>query len=208
MTKKNDVASERLRSFVERIESLEEEKQAIQADIREVKSEAKAVGFDVKTINKILRERRLTTAQIAEEQALLDIYRASLGMLHDTPLGSAARERLEKRPDDKKPGKKPGKKPAATPPPPKLEEPYGSATIEQARDFGRKAAETGQPVTDNPFPANDKRRAAWDEAWCAATGSDGMEIPKAWQRKKPENEKKDPSEKPDKKDDGKKGGKK
>jgi uncharacterized protein (UPF0335 family) len=55
-------------------------------------------------------------------------------------------------------------------------------TIDDAREMGRVAAQTGKPVTDNPFPARDPRRAAFDEEWCKAAGSDGMEIPEAWRR--------------------------
>jgi hypothetical protein len=46
--------------------------------------------------------------------------------------------------------------------------------------MGGEAAAAGKSVTANPFPARDVRRAAWDEAWCAALGSDGMDIPEAW----------------------------
>lgn len=194
-----DLVGARLLSFVERIERLEEEKKALQEDIKEVKSEAKGVGFDMKTLNKILRERQMSAEQISEEQALLDLYRAALGMLHDTPLGSAARKRFvpEDQPSEK--SNKPKPKPV------QLEEPYLSADIDKARELGKEDAQKGKLVTDNPYPADDKRRAAWDEAWCAASGSDGMDIPDAWRRKKPA--KKDEGEtKPEPKDN--KGGKK
>lgn len=170
-------SGERLRSFVERIERLETEKAGIQSDIAEIKTEAKHAGFDIKTINKILKERKLTPQQIEEEQALLDIYRATLGMLHDTPLGEAARRRLGGKPPECAPDN-PGNERFDAPE-------IDTRSIEEARDEGREAAEQGIPVTDNPFPARDPRRAAWDEAWCAAAGSDGMEIPEAFRRTKP-----------------------
>lgn len=180
MPKKNDVVGARLLSYVERIERLEAEKKALSEDISAVKSEAKGSGFDVPTINRIIKIRKLTTAERQEQDALLDIYMAALGMLGDTPLGEAAIRRLSGKsppaPDDQ---------PEPTPPPAALQEPFLSATVEDARKFGANAAADGNPVTDNPFPARDPRRAAWDEAWCAATGSDGMEIPEAWRRKKP-----------------------
>jgi len=59
--------------------------------------------------------------------------------------------------------------------------------------MGTQAARENQPITSNPFTARDPRRAAFDEAWCAASGSDGMDIPESWRRtskKKPANEKK------------------
>ena len=51
--------------------------------------------------------------------------------------------------------------------------------------MGAEAAADGRPVTANPFPARDPRRAAWDEGWCKADGSDGMDIPEAWRRSRP-----------------------
>lgn len=186
--KPDATVGQRLKSFIERIERLEEEKKALMNDIKEIKSEAKSVGFDVKTINKILRERQLPADRLAEEQALLDIYRAALGMLHDTPLGQAARKRFEPEPSGhiEQQSKQIPKKPS-------LEEPYKSASIEQARELGQADAKAGKAITYNPYDANDKRRAAWDEAWCAANGSDGMDIPDAWKRKKP-GKKEDPKE--------------
>lgn len=187
----------RLLSFIERIERLEEEKAVLAADIKEVKSEAKGVGFDVKTINTIIKERAMTAEARAEEQALLDLYRGALGMLHDTPLGTAARKRFEPPPQPGVP-----ETPATPKPKPsKLEAPYKDATIVGARELGERDAKDGKPVTFNPYAADDPRRAGWDEAWCAANGSDGMDIPDAWRRKKPA--------KPDDKDEkDPKGGKK
>ena len=74
------VAAERLRGFVQRIERLEEEKAALAADIREVYAEAKGNGFDIKTLRAIVRLRRLDTTDRAEQEALLDLYKAALGM--------------------------------------------------------------------------------------------------------------------------------
>ncbi len=186
------VASERLRAFIERIERLEEEKQNLQSDIRLIKSEAKSVGFDVKTINKIIAERKKSSAQVEEEQALLDIYRAALGMLQGTPLGEAAIKRLSPEEDQKENSDKKS---------PSME--ISTGDIETARNAGSKAAADGKPVTDNPYPARDPRRAAWDEAWCAAIGSDGMEIPTALQRKKPhDKDKKSPEQNPDNENSG------
>ena len=74
------VAADRLRSFVERIERLEEEKAALAADIREVYSEAKGAGFDVKTLRQVVRLRKLDQADRREQEELLTVYMSALGM--------------------------------------------------------------------------------------------------------------------------------
>ena len=71
----------RLKSFVERVEKLEEERRAIGGDIKDVYSEAKGVGYDVKTIRKIVMLRRMDAADRAEEETLLDVYKHALGMV-------------------------------------------------------------------------------------------------------------------------------
>ena len=84
------VAADELRQFVERIERLEEEKQGIASDIKDVKAEAKGRGFDVKAITEIIRLRKQDAAERQEREAILEIYMDALGMLADTPLGAAA----------------------------------------------------------------------------------------------------------------------
>jgi len=74
------IAAERLRSFIERIERLEEEKAALGADIREVYSEAKSVGFDSKIIRQVVRLRKLDGSDRREQEELLDLYKTALGM--------------------------------------------------------------------------------------------------------------------------------
>lgn len=78
MAEVGGIAADRLRSFVERIERLEEEKAALTADIRDVYAEAKAAGFDVKTMRQIVRLRKLDQSDRDEQQALLDLYRQVL----------------------------------------------------------------------------------------------------------------------------------
>ena len=80
MTQKGGIAGERLKSFVERIERLEEEKAALAADIREVYGEAKSVGFDIKIVRQIIRLRKLDHADRQEQEELLDIYMRALDM--------------------------------------------------------------------------------------------------------------------------------
>jgi uncharacterized protein (UPF0335 family) len=74
------VAGENLRSYIERIERLEEEKAALAEDIREVYSEAKGAGFDAKIMRQIVRLRKLDSADRQEQEALLETYLAALGM--------------------------------------------------------------------------------------------------------------------------------
>jgi uncharacterized protein (UPF0335 family) len=77
---KSGFAKEHLKSFIERIERLEEEKAALAADIREVYSEAKGTGFDVKIMRQVVRLRKLDTADRQEQDAILDLYLSALGM--------------------------------------------------------------------------------------------------------------------------------
>lgn len=73
-------AKDQLRSLIERIERLEEEKAALSADVREVYSEAKGFGFDTKIIRQVVRLRKLDRADRQEQEAILDLYLAALGM--------------------------------------------------------------------------------------------------------------------------------
>ena len=75
------IAGAQLRSFIEGIERLEEERRSIGGDIKEVCAEAKGTGFDVKIMRQIVKERRLDKDDLAEQEALLDTYRRALGML-------------------------------------------------------------------------------------------------------------------------------
>ena len=90
---KTTFAHGQLKSLVERIERLEEEKNTLSADIKEVYAEAKANGFDTKILRKVIALRKKETAVREEEQSMLEVYMAALGMLADTPLGKAALER-------------------------------------------------------------------------------------------------------------------
>tara|TARA_R110002020_G_scaffold266483_35_gene481521 strand:+ start:5960 stop:6304 length:345 start_codon:yes stop_codon:yes gene_type:complete len=80
MTRAGGVAGDQLRAFVERIERLEEEKQTIVDDIKDVYAEAKANGFDTKIIRQIVRLRKMDAAERQEQEALLDLYMHALGM--------------------------------------------------------------------------------------------------------------------------------
>jgi uncharacterized protein (UPF0335 family) len=80
-TKAAPVSAERLKSFIERIEKLEEERSSIAGDIRDVYSEAKGVGYDVKTMRKLISLRKMDAADRSEEDTLLDTYKHALGMV-------------------------------------------------------------------------------------------------------------------------------
>lgn len=74
------IAAEALRQFIERIERLEEEKQALQADIKDVYTQAKSQGFDTKIIRQIIRLRKMEEQEREEIEQLLDLYKAAIGM--------------------------------------------------------------------------------------------------------------------------------
>ena len=84
------IAAPELKAFVERIEKLEEEKKALADDVKSVYGEAKARGFDTKTIRKIIALRRIEPAERAEAEALLEIDLHALGMLPDSDDAQAA----------------------------------------------------------------------------------------------------------------------
>ncbi len=75
-----EISGNRLKSFIERIERLEEEKKAMAEDIRDVYSEAKSTGFEPKIMRKIVSLRKANLEKRREEQELLDLYMAAMGM--------------------------------------------------------------------------------------------------------------------------------
>jgi uncharacterized protein (UPF0335 family) len=87
------IAGEQLRSFIERIERLEEEKRTLSADIKDVYAEAKGNGFDTAIMRQIIRIRRMDQDDVDEQETLLDIYKRALGMLPD--MEPAAKEAAE-----------------------------------------------------------------------------------------------------------------
>jgi len=80
MAEPGGVAAGQLRSFVERIERLEEEKKTISDDIKDVFGEAKANGFDTKILRQVIRLRKQDASERQEQEALLDLYMHALGM--------------------------------------------------------------------------------------------------------------------------------
>ena len=82
--------AKRLQSYVLRVERLETEKAERTVDISEVYKEASSAGYDAKTIRRLVRERKKDPAKLANEEALLDVYRRALEGIADLPLGIAA----------------------------------------------------------------------------------------------------------------------
>ena len=74
------IAADRLKSFIERIERLEEEKGAISGDIKEVYSEAKSAGFETKIMRMLVRLRKMDAQERNEQDQLLDVYKQAVGL--------------------------------------------------------------------------------------------------------------------------------
>lgn len=81
MTKFGGIAADQLRSIIERIEKLEEEKAAIGADIREVYAEAKGNGYDAKALRQVIKLRKMEMAERQEQELVLETYLRALGMM-------------------------------------------------------------------------------------------------------------------------------
>lgn len=91
--KLGDNAAPQLKSYLDRVETLEEQKKVIADDIKDVFLEAKGNGFDVKALKAIIRERKQDKDKLAEHEAIVETYKVALGMLSDLPLGQAAMRR-------------------------------------------------------------------------------------------------------------------
>ncbi len=83
MTRFGGVSAEQLRQYIERIERLEEEKKALADHTKDVFSEAKANGYDVKAMRQIIKLRKMDQSDREEEEYVLDTYKAALGMIPD-----------------------------------------------------------------------------------------------------------------------------
>lgn len=82
MTKPN-FAKDQLKSLIERVERLEEDKRTIADDIKEVYAEAKSTGFDTKIMRQVVRLRKMEDHERQEREALLDLYQSALGMINE-----------------------------------------------------------------------------------------------------------------------------
>ena len=190
--KRDESARARLVHHVQELERLEDEKRAAAKALQDAFKVAAAAGFDTVTLKAVLKLRKLTPPQRKEHRALVAIYMASLGMLDGDALTDDARRRLDPQPSPPTPTARPERddddeepsppEAAASPSPGQQVLPLKDP--EEARQEGRDAAAAGKRVYDNPYPAGDPCRAAWDEGWCEASGSHGMDTPSAFQRRK------------------------
>jgi uncharacterized protein (UPF0335 family) len=80
VAKVGGIATDRLRSLVERIERMNAERKALGSDIKDIYAEAKSAGFDVKVLRQLIRVRKQDAAEVEEAGTLLDVYRRALGM--------------------------------------------------------------------------------------------------------------------------------
>lgn len=203
-------AREKLVYHIQELERLEVVK-AMAADALKAGFDAAEMdGFERQVLRAVLKLRKLTPYERRERRALEAIYLAALGMLDGDALPDEARRRLDE-PDKGQPsegaspqappptaGKSQGSDPPQAPdPPPPPQMTLELKDPEEARQEGRDAAAEGKRIYDNPYPAGDPCRAAWDEGWCEKRKSHGMETPAAYQRRSKPAE---PSDKADKKD--------
>ncbi|CAO3446690.1 hypothetical protein [Azospirillum argentinense] len=207
------IAADRLKAFVRRVLNLDAERVAISEDIKDVYAEAKGTGFDTKTMRTVvarLKAMEKDKEGVLEQEALVALYNEALGVADGGAFdwGNMGRPNLHpggkaqepEQPDNDEPeqrdiediapspqrpakGKAPKPDPLDTPQPPPV-------TEDEARAMARQDAEAGKPITSNPFGHRDPNRRVWDEEWCKATGTDGMELPPEWRRKpKPKKDK-------------------
>ena len=76
----DNISAEQLRLFIERVETLEEEKRGISDDIKDVYAEAKAMGFDAKVMRQLVKLRRMETHARQEWEAVLETYKSAIGL--------------------------------------------------------------------------------------------------------------------------------
>jgi len=86
------IAGDRLKSLIERIERLEEEKRTLGEDIKEVYAEAKGTGFEPKIMRQLIKIRKMDKDEHNEQESLLDLYKRALGMLPETSARAEAAE--------------------------------------------------------------------------------------------------------------------
>lgn len=212
--------AERLVRHVQHLEQLEAMKKLAAENLQEAFKGAKADGYDTVTLKVVLKLRKMTPEQRQERRALEAIYMSALGMLEGDSLPEAARRKLDEERQGDPPASDPDgtdkaneaepKLPGVEPPaPPQPEQPpLIVKDPAEARQEGSVAAEAGKRIYDNPYPAGDPCRAAWDEGWCAHKKSHGMETPAAYQRRPTKSPDPGPDDAEKKSDDGddKKGG--
>lgn len=196
---KNMGAAQELKSIVERIVALQiEKKGAIKEyddEIDDVYSEAEGKGYDKKALKIAVRRRHESAEQRAarlEVEALADVYAAAIGDLAGKPLDDLTRRRIDEQMRRQRGDEQPPEQSAQQDLPEEATTPAAPPeTPEEAREKGKQARKDGVRIVDNPYHSSSPLRAMWDEGWCDEDGSDGMDIPAAWKRIKPEDDKKE-----------------
>lgn len=178
----------RLQLLIDRVRNLKTVIKDLQADVKDVFQEAKSVGFDPGAMKTVIKLLDMTPEDRRDSLGLVEVYMQALGM-SEGGLSDLAAEFLAARS-----GQNAEPEPDVDQDVPELNAPavpnnsgdQGAAEVppeappltpEDAARMGTQAHAAGKPVTANPFPPRDPRRAAWDTAWCVASGSDGMDIP-------------------------------
>lgn len=195
---KNMGAAQELKNIVERIVALQiEKKGAIKEydeDIDSVYGEAEDKGYDKKALKIAVRRRHESPEQRAqrlETESLADVYAGAIGDLAGKPLDDLTRRRIDEQMRRQQGEQAPPEPSAQQDLPEEATTPAEPPeTPEQARDKGKQARKDGTRIVDNPYHSASPLRAMWDEGWCDEDGSDGMDIPAAWKRAKPDDEKK------------------
>ncbi|MBY0561424.1 DUF2312 domain-containing protein [Hyphomicrobium sp.] len=198
-------AAAHLKSYIQRIEKVEEE----QADLAKFKTsiyqELTAAGYEPKIVRAVIKLRKMTPEEREDYAAKIDLYLARIGDLGGTPLGNAAIKKMMEELDEEKeqlkqsktrspasPKKKPMKGGAPMPPEDdSLEDviddvPKGPLPddLKAAFEKGRADQRAGKKITENTYPPASKERASWEEGWMSEAGSeDGMEVPWFLRRK-------------------------
>lgn len=137
------IARDHLRAFVQRIEKLDEELDAINGDKKETYAEAKSNGFDVKALKEVIRQRRKDPAALSEFEAIVDLYKHALGMIPDDGTDDATRAGAREDEDDDEDQDQAAVPPAVSP------EPAGRSA-EQAP--ASNVVKLAPPAAPNDFP--------------------------------------------------------
>lgn len=169
------VDGDQLKIFLERIERVAGEKDALAEDIKEIYAEAKEAGLNTKVMRRIIRERKGDREAIDGEKATYDAYMAALGDYADTPLGAHAVEKAA--PKAAKAAAKPAAAPAAPTPlkPPAAAPANAAATgrlekpdqdeMRDLKELGRRAGLAGKERDTNPCEAQSVDAQLWDTGW-------------------------------------------
>lgn len=173
-----------LQGYIERLETLLEERASLNEDMAAIYQEAKDAGFVPKLMREIIRERAMEEDAREERANMLDLYRQQLGMLSDTPLGEAALRSAAEAPAPGRRGKR-GKAAAKgteeTPEPGgvvdetplsggrrKKDKPEATGTG-FSHGAGAEAGAKGRPRSDNPHPVGTMSHAEWDAGWLSTS---------------------------------------